>query len=237
MQKDPKAQGLLAHSAWHLSVALADTRPVAPPPRPVSPVIVVRREEDVSVLSAGALQEQQQQQQQQHMQQHMQVKEGRAARRSSSIRSIGSNQGLPQGPRSVGRKYSDDSSSVAEVSTNQGTGVRVDAAAGTKAPSPADRAGSSMIMPRKSNCIGLAQLSPLLAERAAAAREAAKDQRLGTAVAAATAAKKIGRKSGRPPPNIAIEEGKIYCIAAAGARHPIVSTFFLFNNPIGGRVR
>jgi len=224
-QKDSMTQGLLAHSAWHLSMALADTKPIAPPPQPVSPAVVFRGEENFSVLSASALQEQQH-----HHTHHTNFKEGGAARRSST-KSVASNQGISHGPRIAARRRSSDcSSSAAEASTAKGTGPLTDAAPGTKNPSTADRAESSMSLSRMSNCTGLAQMSPLFAARAVAAREAAKDQRPGataTAVAttSATAAKRIGRKSGRSPSGVTIEEGrKCYSLQRSNSAVPVNCT-------------
>lgn len=59
-QNDEKAQELLAHSMWYMSVTLTDTKPPTPPPTPPTPAPSAVRGDDGSVPSKGGQQQQQQ---------------------------------------------------------------------------------------------------------------------------------------------------------------------------------
>lgn len=199
-QKDPKAQELLAHSAWHLSVTLTDIKPIAVPP-----VVTLHGEDDVSVLSEVRLQQQY-----------------KGGRRRSSVKSVLDNasvQGVTRGPRNNRRRSSGGSScamstTVSETNmVSQATDSRATAstgAAAARAPPPAAaRARFSMTSSRKGTWTGLGPgPGGLVAGRTA--RGVATEKGPGTAAAlaaTATAAKGVGRRFGGGSSAVGTEEG------------------------------
>lgn len=198
-QKDPKAQGLLAHSAWYLSVTLTDTKPVAVPP-----VVTVHGEDDVSVLSDIRLQ------QQQHH---------KGGRRRSSVKSFYESaaiQGVVRGTRNGRRRSSGGSSCAMSTTlsetnmTTQATCSRATASTGavaTRAPLAADRARFSKTFSKKGNLNGVGHLG-LLGARAARGVATEMGPGTGAILAAAPAAGKgASRRLGGDSSGVATEEG------------------------------
>lgn len=201
-RKDPSAQALLAHSAWHLSVTLTDVKPVAAPP-----VVTLRREDDVSVLSEVRLQQQQQ------------YKGGHRRSSVKSIKSIyegASSQGVTRGAR-YNRRRSSGGSSYAVSTTLSETNTATPAASSrapastgavvARAPPVVDRPRLSIASSRKGTCTGAGQGGPLAARAARGPAEKGPGTATPTPNAAATAGKGAERRFGGGSSGVATEEG------------------------------
>lgn len=185
-RKDPKAQGLLAHSAWHLSVTLTDVKPVAVPR-----VATLRGEDDVSVPSEAKL-----------LQHH---KEGRRRSSVRSILEISASQAGTRGPRNSRRRSSGGSScamsiTLSETNTaTQAAGSRSTTsmvATAARAQSAADRARISIVSSKKGAWNGVGQ-GGFPAQRAA--RGVATEKGPGTAATGVPTEEGSAKRGCRPP--------------------------------------
>lgn len=149
-REDPKAQELLAHSVWHVSVTLTDIKPIPRPPPLSSSIPVVLS----PVLSRGGLQ--------QH--QHQYQQKSNVGNRRSSVKSLldtglspgGGGRGVPGRMRSR-RRSSGGSSVMSSVMPEANTAQ--DACGGATSgvvvtrPSPSpplsDRGRGSMVLRKK----------------------------------------------------------------------------------------